>query len=322
MTLRIIIASTLFSIVVVVVAIGLYFAMGWGNSETGPLEGRITFRSDHDGDGGIDKEYVMNLDDLSVRPLTHRETLDGMPSWSPDGQNIVLAVSERQRDFEIYLFNPDQAGFTLLAHDEASGAYLFQSPEGRSVSFTSGADVGEYLFNPDQAGFTPGITPLSHRPGITQLTDNYANDSPAGWTPDGRIGFISDRDGDPEIYVMNSDGSGVTQLTHNEAHEKTAIWSPDGHSIAFTSHLDGDAEIYLMNPDGSGVTQLTDNEAWDGFVIWSPAGRHIAFTSDRDGDAEIFVMNSDGSGVRQLTHNETDDFLQNWLPMPDTPSPS
>ena len=322
MTLRIIAAAILAPVLVVVVAVALYFAMGWGNSETGgPLEGRITVWSDRDGDGDIDEKYVMTLDESGVTLLPYDEARDGVPSGSPDGQHFVLAVSERQRDFEIYLFNPDQAGLTLLAHDEASGAYLYQSPEGRRVSFTSGADVGEYLFNPNESDFTPGFTPLSHRPGVTQLTDNYANDSPAGWTPDGRIGFISDRDGDPEIYVMNSDGSGVTQLTRNETYEGTPIWSPDGRRIVFTSDRDGNTEIYVMNSDGSGVTRLTRNEAIDDRPRWSPDGRHIAFTSNLDGDLEIYVMRSDGSDVRQLTHNEAEDFIQYWLPEPAAQSP-
>ena len=319
MILRIILAATL---VPVVASVALYFTMGWGNSETdGPLEGRIVFWADYHGDGGIDEEYVINFDESGETLLPYDEARDGMPSWSLHGRGIVLAVSERQRDFEIYLFNPDQAGFTLLAHDEESGAYLYQSPEGRRISFTSRADVGEYLFNPNESDFTPGITPLSHRPGITQLTDNYANDSPAGWTPDGRIGFISDRDGDPEIYVMNSDGSGVTQLTHNEAYEGTPIWSPDGRRIVFTSYRDGNTEIYVMNSDGSGGTRLTRNEAIDDRPRWSPDGRYIAFSSDMDGDIEIYVMRSDGSNVRQLTHNEAEDFIQYWLPEPDTQSP-
>ena len=320
MTLRIIVAATLVPIVVIIAAVALYFATGWGNSETGaPLEGRIVFWSDYDGDGGIDEEYVINFDESGETLLPYDEARDGMPSGSPDGRQFVLAVSERQRDFEIYLFNPDEMGLTLLAHDEASGAYLYQSPEGRRVSLTSHADFINYLATRSGGSF---LNPFTHGPGVTQLTDNYVDDIPAGWTPDGRIGFISDRDGDYEIYLMNSDGSDVTQLTHNEAYEGTPIWSPDGRRIVFTSYRDGNTEIYVMNSDGSGVTRLTRNEAVDDRPIWSPDGRHIAFSSDRDGDIEIYVMRSDGSGVTQLTHNEAEDFIQYWLPVPDAPSPS
>ena len=129
-----------------------------------------------------------------------------------------------------------------------------------------------------------------------------------------RILFHSDRDGDWEIYAMNSDGSGVIQLTNNPAGDKYAAWSPDGRRIAFHSDRDGDWEIYAMNSDGSGVIQLTNNSAIDEFSAWSPDGRWIAFHSDRDGDWEIYTMNLDGSGVTKLTDNRVRDAFLTWSP--------
>ena len=113
----------------------------------------------------------------------------------------------------------------------------------------------------------------------------------------GRIAFVSGRDGDSEIYVMNADGSGVSRLTDNPGRDWNPRWSPDGGRIAFTSDRDGDSEIYVMNADGSGVSRLTDNSADDHNPSWSPDGGRIAFNSDRDGGWEIYVMNADGSGV-------------------------
>ena len=34
-----------------------------------------------------------------------------------------------------------------------------------------------------------------------------------------KIAFVSNRDGDYEIYVMNADGSGQTNLTNNRLHD-------------------------------------------------------------------------------------------------------
>jgi type II secretory pathway pseudopilin PulG len=123
----------------------------------------------------------------------------------------------------------------------------------------------------------------------------------------GRIAFISDRDGNDEIYVMNADGSGVTRLTNNPAYDGWPAWSPDGRRIAFASNRDGNPEIYVMNADGSGVTRLTNNPADDWAPSWSPDGRRIIFVSNRDGNYEIYVMNSDGSGVTRLTNNPARD---------------
>ena len=133
----------------------------------------------------------------------------------------------------------------------------------------------------------------------------------------GRIAFMSDRDGNFEIYVMNADASDATRLTNNSARDSVPAWSPDGERIAFDSRRDandGTREIYVMNADGSGVTRLTNNSADDGYSAWSPDGNRIAFVSDRDGDWEIYVMNADGSGVTRLTNNSAFDLEPAWSP--------
>ena len=127
-----------------------------------------------------------------------------------------------------------------------------------------------------------------------------------------RIAFHSDRDGDPEIYVMDANGGNVTQLTFDSGFYGNAVWSPDGRQIAFESDRDGDFEIYVMDADGGNVTQLTFNSARDRLPTWSADGEEIAFDSDRDGDFEIYVMDADGSNVTQLTFNEAIDVGADW----------
>ena len=86
----------------------------------------------------------------------------------------------------------------------------------------------------------------------------------------GRIAFVSERDGNREIYVMNADGSGLARLTDNPADDFTPDGPLDGAHIAFTSSRDGNWEIYVMNADGSGQTRLTNNPAADGVPAWAP----------------------------------------------------
>ncbi len=129
----------------------------------------------------------------------------------------------------------------------------------------------------------------------------------------GRILFSSDRGGDYDIYVMNTDGSDVTRLTDNSASGGIIPrWSPDGRRVAFDSDRDGDWDIYVMDADGSGITRLTDNSNWDRDPSWSPDGRRITFMSDRAGDWDIFVMNADGSGITRLTDSSADDREPSW----------
>ena len=71
-----------------------------------------------------------------------------------------------------------------------------------------------------------------------------------------RIAFVSDRDGDYEIFVMDADGSHVQQLTDNNKNDWDPVWSPDGKRIAFDSNRYGDYEIFVMDADGSHVVAI------------------------------------------------------------------
>ncbi|MBI5954907.1 MAG: PD40 domain-containing protein [Chloroflexi bacterium] len=125
-------------------------------------------------------------------------------------------------------------------------------------------------------------------------------------TAEGRVVFVSNRDGNSEIYVMDADGSHQTRLTANfdGMSEDFPAWSPDGTKIAFVSNRDGNDEIYVMDADGQHQTRLTDNKAGDYYPEWSPDGQRIAFISDRDSernDFKVCIMNADGSAQTCLT---------------------
>ncbi|HEX9898043.1 MAG TPA: LpqB family beta-propeller domain-containing protein [Candidatus Methylomirabilis sp.] len=130
----------------------------------------------------------------------------------------------------------------------------------------------------------------------------------------GQIAFVSNREGNPEIYRMDADGSHVTRLTHKPAADQSPAWSPDGQSLAFMSERDGNWEIYVMDADGSHVRNLTNDPGDDGFPTWSPDGRRIAFVSKRAGISEIYVMDRDGSHVKRLTHTGMDVAYLAWSP--------
>ena len=86
-----------------------------------------------------------------------------------------------------------------------------------------------------------------------------------------KIAFVSGRDGNNEIYVMDADGSNQTRLTSNSEQDSYPSWSPDGSKIAFTSYRDGNYEIYVMDADGSSQTRLTSNGIYSLWPDWGPA---------------------------------------------------
>ena len=147
-----------------------------------------------------------------------------------------------------------------------------------------------------------------------------------------RIAFVSKRDGNFEIYVMDADGVNPRRLTNNPAKDYAPSWSPDGKRIVFCSDRDGHvhvkrgrvaSEIYVMDADGGNPQRLTNNPSDDWYPSWSPDGERIVFESAREGhfmDAhknitdEIYVMDADGGNQQRLTENRNNDWDPVWSP--------
>jgi Tol biopolymer transport system component len=142
------------------------------------------------------------------------------------------------------------------------------------------------------------------------LTNNAANDGWARWSPNGhQIVFHSNRDGNFEIYVMDSDGLLPTRLTLYAGIDQFPDWSPDGREIVFRR----DTDIYVMDLRSGDTRRLTSAPPLNQMATWSPNGQRLAFMSSRDGYPSVFVMNADGSDQRNLTPKTPGDLDSDWV---------
>ncbi len=109
----------------------------------------------------------------------------------------------------------------------------------------------------------------------------------------GKIVFQSNRDGNPEIYIMDEDGGNQTRLTIRGAKDAQPSISPDGTKIVFFSGFGGNLDIWTMNVDGSNQVNVTNNPAEDRAPTWHPTmAGVIMFQSTRDGEPEIYALDT------------------------------
>jgi Tol biopolymer transport system component len=108
-------------------------------------------------------------------------------------------------------------------------------------------------------------TPTSQQPTATPaptftLTPELSPTLTGGGS--GQIAFVSDRTGEPEIYLINLDGTGLQKITDIAEGACQPAWSPDGMRLVIVSPCSKNKETYrgssliVMNADGSGLTPL------------------------------------------------------------------
>jgi len=254
-------------------------------------------------------------------------------SISPDGREFASGQ----------LVSDDSSNMRLvLTHLDGSNAReIFRSPKTDDVWATSWARRANVIafttgpqFAPDDAIVDVWVVRADDSKPATNLTSGrFRNNAFPDLTADGKeMVFRSTRDGNKEIYLMNSDATNVRRITSNSADDTMPSISPSGDMIAFSSdRAGGQFQIYLQ-PIKEGKPAGPPRQVTHGFSPnmhsrFSPDGKWLAYASARgwlndeyplSNDnpqpyGELFVAPIDGNAEPiRLTHNKWEDSIPSW----------
>src|SRR6266403_2099416 len=130
--------------------------------------------------------------------------------------------------------------------DEGTWISLDVSPDGKAIAFELLGDIYSMPIAGGEAKLIAG---------------GMAFDSQPKFSPDGkRIAFLSDRDGNENVWIMNADGSDVKQLSKDASGEfASPSWSPDGNYVLVSKAGFGinTFEIWMYHVQGGSGVQVT-----------------------------------------------------------------
>jgi len=195
--------------------------------------------------------HTADIDGNNVRRLTNvRNVWDSAPAWSTDGETIIFA-----REYKGV--NGDWQEETWLMNADGTSQRQINSLEGRAAEFMLD---GRILF---QSKASPSQISIANIDGsnVIKLTNDESNNMSPKISPDGsQIAYLSNRDGNQEVYVMNIDGSNQKRLTRNSVVEWGPAWSTDGTKVFFSSqNVHGFYDLYKVNKDGSSIKKILSN---------------------------------------------------------------
>src|SRR5690606_10140742 len=139
---------------------------------------------------------------------------------------------------DIWLIRPDGSDELNLTGEFPNGfaEAPVWAPDGRGLAYDAvpSADVSRDIYYIYLA--TRQLHPLTTLPGF----DCYPSYSPDG----SQIVYMSERGGNRDLFIMDSDGNELLQLTDHPGYDYEPAWSPDGAQIVFTSRRTGNSELF------------------------------------------------------------------------------
>jgi Tol biopolymer transport system component len=221
---------------------------------------------------------------------------------APDGHTIAYsALSLSTNLWSLPLTDRgDPAGPAHpLTSERARNSRPVFSPDGRRLAFEKWFPGGKPdIWVMDQDGGNP-----------QQLTSDPAPDTAASFLPDGRVAFLSFRQGQRALWAVDPASGASQRLLAFEGQGEFPRVSPDGSLVAFDSDREGSTmNLWLQPLAGGPARRLTFDRELLAYAAWSPDGRWLAAQMRRGEDTHVVVVAAAGGEPQVLTR----DAGQSW----------
>lgn len=251
---------------------------------------------------GKDSQIVMlDFDGKEEQALTSNNWTKAAPYFTPDGKNILYSVISSE-------------GQGIVEQEVGKSHFEFRVKK-------SGVNLDARIF-PDNSGMLATLSYenkasiyLLSRTGTLKrkVTESVGLNLSPSISSDGKeMAFVSDRSGNPQIYVQSLVGDAKalpTRLTFQGKYNQTPHFSPDNKLIAFTGRDENKVfDIFLIERASGRVSRVTEGQGRNQEPYFSPSGRFVIFTSEREGKnkPDIFISSLNGDHQYRLTDASSD----------------
>jgi TolB protein len=263
-------------------------------SNNGRVEGRLTIAATKE------QVFARAYNGGSTRSQAHALAADVVKQIRPELISIFhgkIAYRVQQGgNAEIAVADFDGHNSTLVTHDNSLVATPTWIPGHFALLYCSWKNGGTQIFEHDLS--TGSRRVFARSPGSAY--------SPAV-SPNGRkVAMILDKNGTPNLYVADIDGSSLKQLTFAKDDVSAPSWSSDNHEIVFATRS-GRATLTKVNANGGSPQRwhVGGGDVYGNLTQpkWSPDGKWIVFTCG-SGPFSICVAPSAGGEAKKLVEGE------------------
>ena len=196
-------------------------------------------------DGNYTWISVIDLENDEISHLTRKEENATLGGWSPDGEWLLFSIIENNNP-GIRKKNPDGVDEVLVTSGKDTNAIW--SPDGKWIAFNRMTEDGSndlYLHD------------INNERSQNVAPDDF-NEDFISWSRESKLLFVSDKDGNSEIYTFDPNNNKENRLTNNRVEDHSPVWSDNGSNILFRSMNDGDFDLYYMENTGENQKRITN----------------------------------------------------------------
>lgn len=280
--------------------------------------------------GMADDVWIFDIESGATTNITNNDAQDIFPMWYGDKiffcsdrertmnifcYNVKTKNTHKVTNFDYYDVKFPSAGNKEMIFE--NGGYLYtldpvseqltklniaineDFATGRNKLKDASKNIGSVDISPDGSRLAivgrGDVYTVPAKSGITRnLTESSnAHDRNAAWSPDGKhIAYISDMDGEFEIYIQNQDGSEKpVQITKNTGTYIFGLqWSPDSKKILYSDKM---MRLQYVDVDTKKVTEITRNPYWEiRSYNWSPDSKWITYSHEESNDLSTIQIYS------------------------------
>ncbi|WP_223034066.1 DPP IV N-terminal domain-containing protein [Hanstruepera marina] len=249
--------------------------------------------------------YIIDEDGKNQKQLTTNKGWDWLPKWNKHLQAIIYNSNDTLKKFSINAI--DRNGIEKNLDTKGMEEFIL-SPDGKKALYTLKDNNNRYigLFDPEK------------ETNQLLIIDSSYNGRP-DWSPNGQyFSFISNRDGNNELYVFDLNSRNTKRLTDSEKSEKYTSWMPDSKTIVYTYHYSDERDnehndIFSINIRNNKKHQITNDKKFYQEIDVSPDGKKIVFHAKRNGKHHLYIMDINGKNENQLTKADAYHGEPEWI---------
>lgn len=247
------------------------------------------------GDDAIGATGSIGVGLISVADGSNREfgskRWDGVNElvWHPSGDSLIVIAAENAfLAGQLWELSYPSGEYRKLTNTLNGYNALSITDDGNSIV------TGE-LYAKSAVWVSPDLKPENAKQIMPSTGDTWG----LSWTPDGRIVYVSDQSGDPEVWIMDADGANARQLTNDRLFKAVPYASADGRYIVYMSSQNN-GQIVRVNTDGSNPLALTRAIGADNPHV-SPDGKWVVYSAYLGGPMKVMRVSIDGGEEQILT---------------------